>query len=77
MKREDYLALYGEDSELGMWTIESIKAWRKKVESFSCLECANLAQLKEDANIYDYNHAKSEDCCWFQGYINDLSILVS
>ena len=76
MTRRTYLALYGKDAELTMWTVEDIKKWREKVEAFSGLQCTNLTQLKENATIYDYNHAKEEDCIWFRGYINDLSILV-
>ena len=52
------------------------KAWKNKIEAFSGFECANLSQLNEDANIYDYNDAKSEDVSWFKGYINDLSIML-
>lgn len=77
MKREDYVDLYGEYGVETLWSIDEIRKWRRKVEAFSGHECINLEQLPSDANVYDWNHAKAEDCNWFMGYINDLSIMVS
>lgn len=76
MTKEEYIEKHGKDSDLELSPIESIKAWKNKIEAFSGFECVNLSQLNEDANIYDYNNAKSEDVNWFKGYINDLSIML-
>lgn len=76
MTKEEFVSKYGDDSIIELKTIEQVKNWRNKIEDFTGIECINLAQLGEDANVYDYNDAKSMDVSWFKGFANDLLLML-
>lgn len=53
-------------------TIESVLKWADKVESRSCMTCANIRQLDKNATYIDYLKALSDDRAFFYGYINEI-----
>lgn len=53
-----------------------LKKQVKDIEKYSGIQCAHVANLKENASIKEWNKAYEADKCWFKGWINDLELLL-
>ena len=52
--------------------IKEIKEIVKEIENFTGLECGNIADLKDNATLAEWQDAYDKDKCWFRGYADHI-----